>query len=78
MTARYRNRQARHGEITLIEVGDDQFEVERNRRSLLHVPADEVYARLHIRRVRLPDEKVILVDQQGHRRDITKEFARSR
>lgn len=77
MTARYRARVDRH-EILLIEVGDDSFEVERNRRSLLHVPADGDYAKAHIRRVRLPDEKVYLVDKSGHRTDITKDFDRGR
>ena len=82
MTARYRARAGRH-EILLIEIGEDKagqplFEVERNRRPLLHVAATEDYARAHIRRVRLPDEKVYLVDKSGHRTDITKDFQRGR
>lgn len=65
-------------ELVITQVGEDEYEIERNRRPMLHVPADLDYVKTHVQRVRLPDEKVILVDREGQRRDVTKEYARNR
>lgn len=63
-------------EITLTEVGDDRYEVMRNRRTVLSGTCDLDYAKEWVSRNRTPDEKVILVASDGYRTDITRDFAR--
>jgi hypothetical protein len=63
-------------EITLTELADDRYEVHRDRVPVLGGTCDLDYAKDYVRRTRTPDEKVILVEQDGYRVDITRDFAR--
>ena len=62
--------------ISLTDVGNDLYEVHRNRVPILAGPADLEYAKDVIRRMRNPDEQVELVEADGYRIDITREFVR--
>ena len=62
--------------ITLTDIGNNRYEVYRNRVPLLVGSADLDYAKDQIRRLRNPDERVELVELDGYRSDITHEFAR--